>query len=326
MRLGRFSMFAAAAWVLAALAPVPASAQAAYPSRPVKIVVPFAAGGVADITVRIVAEKLADRLGQRFVIENMAGAGGVTAARAALSAPADGYTLAMLTNGTAVSVGLFKSLPFNPVADFAPISLLGQFDFVFATNAGSDLKTVDEVLKRARAKPGDLNVATIAVGSTQHLTAVLLKSEAKIDFAMVPFRSTPDALVALLRNDVQMLIDSYAALRSGLDDKSIRAVASSGSTRSKILPGVPTVQESGVGQFDVRSWNALFAPKGTPPEVIQRLNGALREVLAQPDVVARLLDMGIEAQASSPQELADRLQADIRKWTDVIEKAGIQKQ
>jgi tripartite-type tricarboxylate transporter receptor subunit TctC len=312
--------------MLAALAPAAASAQAAYPNRPVKIVVPFAAGGVADITVRIVAEKLGDRLGQRFVIENMAGAGGVTAARAALSAPPDGYTLAMLTNGTAVSVGLFKSLPFNPVADFAPISLLGQFDFIFATNAGSEFKTVGDVLKRAHAKPGDLNVATIAVGSTQHLTAVLLKSEAKIDFAMVPFRGTPDALVALLRNDVQVLVDTYAALRSGLEDKSIRAVATSGDTRSKILPDVPTIQEAGIGKFDVRSWNALFAPKGTAPEILERLNAALREVLAQPDVVARLLDMGIEAQASTPQDLAGRLQADIKKWTDVIEKAGIQKQ
>jgi tripartite-type tricarboxylate transporter receptor subunit TctC len=324
--LSRRGLIARAAATLAVLAPAAASAQAAYPARPVKIVVPFAAGGVADITVRIVAEKLGDRLGQRFVIENMAGAGGVTAARAALSAPPDGYTLAMLTNGTAVSVGLFKSLPFNPVADFAPISLLGQFDFIFATNAGSDLKTVDEVLKRARAKPGELNVATIAVGSTQHLTAVLLKSEARIDFAMVPFRGTPDALVALLRNDVQVLVDTYAALRSGLDDKSIRAVATSGDTRSKILPDVPTIQEAGIGKFDVRSWNALFAPKGTPPDVIERLNGALREVLARPDVVERLLEMGIEAQASTPQELSGRLQADIRKWTDVIEKAGIQKQ
>jgi tripartite-type tricarboxylate transporter receptor subunit TctC len=316
----------ALAVIFAVLAPATASAQAPYPTRPVKIVVPFAAGGVADITVRIVAEKLGDRLGQRFVIENMAGAGGVTAARAALWAPPDGYTLAMLTNGTAVSVGLFKSLPFNPVADFAPISLLGQFDFIFAANAGSEFKTIDDVLKRARAKPGDLNVATIAVGSTQHLTAVLLKSEAKIDFTMVPFRGTPDALVALLRNDVQVLVDTYAALRSALDDKSIRALATSGDTRSKILPEVPTIQEAGIGKFDVRSWNALFAPKGTPPDVIERLNGALREVLARPDVVERLLEMGIEAQASTPQELANRLQADIRKWTDVIEKAGIQKQ
>src|ERR671916_2857514 len=229
----RALMAQAAAAMLAVLATAAASAQAAYPTRPVKIVVPFAAGGVADITVRIVAEKLGDRLGQRFVIENMAGAGGVTAARAALSAPPDGYTLAMLTNGTAVSVGLFKSLPFNPIADFAPISMLGQFDFIFATNAGSEFKTIDDVLRRARAKPGDLNVATIAVGSTQHLTAVLLKSEARIDFAMVPFRGTPDALVALLRNDVQVLVDTYAALRSALEDKSIRAVATSGDTRSK---------------------------------------------------------------------------------------------
>lgn len=322
----RTAIVVMAVWALVALAPLEALAQATYPARPVKIVVPFAAGGVADITVRVVAEKLGDRLAQRFVIENMAGAGGVTAARAALSSPPDGYTLAMLTNGTAVSVGLFKSLPFDPVKDFAPISMLGQFDFLFTTNAASDLKTFDDVLKAARARPGQLNVATIAVGSTQHLTAVLLKSEAQIDFAHVPFRGTPDALVSLLRNDVHVLVDTYAALRSGLEDKRIRAVATSGDTRSKILPDVPTAQESGIAKFDVRSWNALFAPKGTPPDVIQTLNGALREILARPEVVERLLDLGIEAQASSPQELTDRLQADIRKWTDVIEKAGIPKQ
>jgi tripartite-type tricarboxylate transporter receptor subunit TctC len=298
----------------------------AYPTRPVKIIVPFAAGGVADITVRLVAEKLGNRLGQRFVVENMAGAGGVTAARAALSGPADGYTLAMLTNGTAVSVALFKSLPFDPVKDFAPISMLGQFDFIFAANAASDFKTMEDFLKAARAKPGDLNIATIAVGSTQHLTAVLLKSEAKIDFAMVPYRGTPDALVALLRNDAQLLVDTYAALRSALADKRIRALATSGAERSKILPDVPPMEEAGIGPFDVTSWNALFASKGTTPEVIGTLNEALREILAEPDVVARLLELGIEAQASSPQDLMARLQADIRKWSNVIEKAAIQRQ
>lgn len=333
--LARRGLLAAAAFgALLGFGPRPASAQAAYPARPVKIIVPFAAGGVADITVRVVAEKLGDKLGQRFVIENMAGAGGVVAARAAIGAAPDGYTLALLTNGTAISVPLFKSLPFDPVRDFAPISLLGQFDFILATNAESNLKTMGDLLGAARARPGDLNVATIAIGSTQHLSAVLLKSEAGIDFAMVPFRGTPDALVALLRNDVQVLIDTYAALRSALEDKRIRALATSGDTRSKVLPEAPTIQESVVGagaaqgtaKFDVRSWNALFAPTGTPPAVIDALNGALREILARPDVVARLLDLGIEAQASSPQELTSRLKADIAKWTKVIETAGIERQ
>jgi tripartite-type tricarboxylate transporter receptor subunit TctC len=256
----------------------------------------------------------------------VADSGGVTVARAALSAPADGYTLAMLTNGTAVSVALFKSLPFDPLKDFAPISLLGQFDFIVAANAASDFKSLDDAVKAARAKPGDLNVATIAVGSTQHLTAVLLKSEAKIDFAMVPYRATPDALVALLRGDAQLLIDTYAALRSALDDKRIRALATTGARRSKILPDVASVAEAGIGGFDVTSWNALFAPKGTPPEIVAALNGALREILAEPDIAARLLELGIEAQASTPQDLAARLEADIKKWSEVIEKAGIQRQ
>jgi tripartite-type tricarboxylate transporter receptor subunit TctC len=318
---------AAAALASAALTAAAGVAWAqAYPARPVKIIVPFAAGGVADITVRVVADKLGDRLGQRFLVENMGGAGGVTAARAALSAPADGHTLAMLTNGTAVSVALFKSLPFDPLKDFAPISLLGQFDFIVAANAASDFKSLDDAVKAARVKPGDLNVATIAVGSTQHLTAVLLKSEAKIDFAMVPYRATPDALVALLRGDAQLLIDTYAALRSALDDKRIRALATTGARRSKILLDVPSVAEAGIGGFDVTSWNALFAPKGTPPEIIAALNGALREILAQPDIAARLLELGIEAQASTPQDLTARLEADIKKWSEVIEKAGIQRQ
>jgi tripartite-type tricarboxylate transporter receptor subunit TctC len=204
--------------------------------------------------------------------------------------------------------------------------MLGQFDFIFAANAASNFKTMEDFLKAARAKPGDLNVATIAIGSTQHLTAVLLKSETKIDFTMVPYRGTPDALVALLRNDAQLLIDTYAALRSALDDQRIRALATSGAKRSKILPDVPTVEEAGIGPFDVTSWNALFAPKGTPPQVIDTLNRALREILAQPNAVARLLDLGIEVQASSPEDLMTRLQADIRKWSDVIEKGGIQKQ
>jgi tripartite-type tricarboxylate transporter receptor subunit TctC len=232
----------------------------------------------------------------------------------------------MLTNGTAVSAALFKSLPFDPLKDFVPISMLGQFDFIFASNAASDFKTMDAFLSTARAKPGDLNVATIAVGSTQHLTAVLLKSTAKVDVTMVPYRATPDALVALLRDDAHLLIDTYAALRSALDDKRIRALATSGANRSKVLPEVPTAAEAGIGPFDVTSWNALFAPKGTPPEPIEALSGALREILAQPDVVARLLELGIEAQASSPQDLTARLQSDIRKWSEVIEKAGIQKQ
>src|SRR3712207_6535623 len=183
-----------------------------YPSRPVKVVVPFGAGGVADITIRIVSEKLSEKLGQRFIVENMPGAGGITAARAALSGAPDGQTLTMLTNGTAVSVPLFANLPFDPLTDFIPISTLGTFDFLFVVNASSEHKSFKDFIQAAKAKPGSLNVATVAVGSTQHLTSVLFKGEAGVDLRNVPFRSTPDALVSVLRDDTHLLIDSQAAL------------------------------------------------------------------------------------------------------------------
>ncbi|HEX2554900.1 MAG TPA: tripartite tricarboxylate transporter substrate-binding protein [Microvirga sp.] len=312
--------------VLAASGLPGARAQGTYPARPVRIIVPFGAGGVADITIRIVAEKLGERLGQRFVVENMPGAGGVTAARAAATSAPDGYTLTMLTNGTAISVPLFANLPFDPLSDFVPISTLGTFDFVFAVNAQSEFNTLPDLVRRAKEKPGSLNVATVAVGSSQHLSSVLFRGEAGVDLVHVPFRSTPDALVSLIRNDANLLIDSYAALKSGLEGRQIRAVATSGPRRSAALPEVPTVQESGIAGFDVTSWNALFAPKGTPPAIVDGLNGALKEILAAPDVKARLLDLGIEARAETPAELTGRLRADIGKWRAVIEKAGIPKQ
>jgi tripartite-type tricarboxylate transporter receptor subunit TctC len=310
-----------AAWLL----PQVADAQN-YPSRPVRLILPFGAGGVADVTARLVTEKLGEKLGQRFVIENMAGAGGINAARAVLSAPADGYTLALLSNGTAISVSLFKNLTFNPVTDFVPVSSMGYFDFIFVTQAGSPYPTLAEFIKAAKAKPGTLNVGTINVGSTQNLSAQLFKSTAGVDVTIVPFRSSPEVLIALLRGDIQMAIENYSAVRSHIADKAAIAVSTSGPVRTSFLPGVSTVKEAGGGDFEARSWNAIFAPKGTPPEVIKTLNAALREVLDMPDLKKRALDLGIEAKASSPEEILDRLKVDIDKWAAVIERAGIAKQ
>jgi tripartite-type tricarboxylate transporter receptor subunit TctC len=304
----------------------PAAAQINYPTRPVRIILPFGAGGVADITARIVAEKLGDKLGHRFVIENQPGAGGITAARSVISAQPDGYTLGMLTNGTAISVPLFKALPFDPLKDFAPISNLGYFDFIIATNSASKLETMADILKAAQEQPGQLNLGTINVGSSQNLSAELFKSTAKIDFTIIPYRGSPEVTVALLRNDIQVMVENYAAMRVGLSDGKIRAVASTGQRRLEWLPGVPTVREAGVADYEVISWNALFAPAATPPEVIGILNNALQDILAQPDVKKRLLELGIEAKASTPEELRARLKADIDKWAGVIERAGIAKQ
>src|ERR1700761_2722378 len=305
---------------------LPAFAEANYPNRPVRLVVPFAAGGVADSTARIVAEKLAEKLKQRFYVENQPGAGGIPAARTALAAAADGYTLIMLTNGTAVSVSLFEKLPFDPVKDFVAVSSLGFFDFAFVTSTSSGFKTLGDFVAAAKAKPGALNVGTINVGSTQNLSAELFKTSANIDFTLVPFRGNHDAEVALLQGNVSLVIDSYSVLQGNIVDGKLRALASSGATRSEFTPDLMTVKESGVADYDVVSWNAMFARAGTPPEIIKTLNSALQEILGDAEVKKKLLSYGIEAKAGTPEAIGGRLKSDIDKWRAVIEKAHIPKQ
>ena len=315
----------AAALSLGVGLPLPALAQA-YPSKPVRILVPFGAGGIADITVRIVAERLGDKLGQRFVIENQPGPGGINAARAALQGGADGYSLALFSNGTAVASGLFKNLRYDPVKEFAPVSALGYFEFIFATGGESRFKTMGELLAEARAKPGVLNIGTIASGSTQNLSGELFKSSANIDARIVPYRTTPDVILAALRGDVDVIVDSFASMKANLEDNKLRALGASSITRSVALPNLPTVAEGGVPGFDVTSWNAIFAPAGTPQPIIDTLNKGILEVLAMPETKKLLLDLGIEAKGSTPAELGDKLKADIVKWSAIIDKSGIEKQ
>jgi len=310
----------------AGLAAPTVHAQAKYPDHPVRVILPFGPGGVADVTARLVAQALSEKLGQNFFIENMPGAGGITAARAALSGGTDGYTLALLTNGTAISVPLFTHLPFDPLKEFVPISTIGYFTCDFMVNAASPYQTLGDFLKAAKEKPGTLNVGTINIGSTQNLTAELFKAMAGIDVVIVPFRGSPDVVVALLRNDVQLAIDFYAALKPTLDGGKARVIATSAPRRSPELPNIPTVQEGGVANFDVTAWNGLYAPAGTADAVVQTLNKALHDVLADPDLKKRALDLGIDARASTPAELDARMRADIEKWGKVIAQAGIAKQ
>lgn len=300
-------------------------AQAKYPERPVRIVVPFGPGGVADVTTRLVGEKLGAKLGQRFVVENVPGAGGIAAARAALQAPPDGYTITLLTNGTAVSVPLFKSLPFNPLKDFVPISSVGFFDCVFVTNAASEYKTLGDFLKGARERPGTLNLGTINVGSTQYLAAELLKSMSGANFIIIPFRTSPETIIALLRDDIQMIVDFPAALTAGLADHKLLPVAATGPVSAKSL-GVPTVADAGVSGYDVTSWNALYAPAAVPKDDVKVLNDALHEVVNDPEVKQRAAELGIDTRAVSPDEMDAKMRADIDKWSKVIAEAKIPKQ
>jgi tripartite-type tricarboxylate transporter receptor subunit TctC len=311
----RRTMLRAAAVLIAALTALPANAQT-WPDRPVKIVLPFGAGGVADVSTRLIANKLGERLGQRFVIENMPGAGGIAAAKAVLSAPADGYTLGLVTNGTAISAAIFNRLPFDPVNEFDMISTFGTFDLVFAVSADSPYKTLADFVTAAKAAPGKLNVGTVNVGGTQNLGAELLKTAAGIDVQIVPFRNSPEIAVALLRGDMQMMVDFPPALKGQVDSGRVRLLATSGPKRSAFMPGPG---------YEVTSWNGVFAPRGTPSNVVTRMNAALKDVLALPEVKQRLLELGIEARPSTPDELMALFKADVKKWDAVIVKAGIEK-
>jgi tripartite-type tricarboxylate transporter receptor subunit TctC len=310
--------------VLATLAAT-AEAQQPYPRQPIKLVVPFGPGGVGDTTARVVAERLGDKLGQRVVIENNPGGGGIAAARAVLTAPADGHTLALLTNGTSVSVSLFKNLTFNPLTDFAPVSKLGTFEFFIAVKDDSPFRTLNDLIKGAQRNPGKLNVGTIVPGSTQHLSAMLLKSTANIQFQWVPFKSSGDLLVALLRGDVDAAIDAYVALKGNFDDGKIRPLAATGAKRFPLLPDVPTAKEAGAGDFEAGSWNGIFVKTGTPPAIVAQINKATAEVLADPGLKRKLLELGIAADPTTPEATTAFFKRDIAKWADVIEKNKIEK-
>jgi tripartite-type tricarboxylate transporter receptor subunit TctC len=325
-RLAAWAVGLAAISLAASLTAPGAKAQANYPDHPVRVILPFGPGGIADITARLVADRLSEKMGQRFIIENMPGAGGIAAARAVLGAGADGYTLAFFTNGTAISVPLFEALPFDPLKQFVPISAIGYFDLVFAVAGNSNFHTLGEVLKAARERPGTLNLGSIVIGSTQNLTDQLFKSMSGADIVVVPFRTSPDEAIALLRGDIQLEVEFYAALKSSLESGQARAVATSGLHRSPELPDIPTVNEAGVPNFDVTSWNALYAPAGTPQPIVDKLNAALRAVLADPDLKRRALDLGIDARGSTPAEMDAQMRADIEKWGKVIETAHIAKQ
>ena len=316
---------AAVVAMVASVAPRTASAQPAdFPSRPVRIVIPFAAGGFADITMRVLADRLGERLSQRVVIENRPGGGGVVAAQAVTSSPADGYTLFVLAVGTAISVALFKSLPFDAERDFAPISMFAQFDMLLLVKGSSPIRNLDDLLAQARRRGAGMSIATTLPGSSQFLCGALLRSVAGVAATQVPFRTSPDVLLALLRDDVDVAIESYAALRSAIDDGQVRPIVSTGTSRS--LPNVPTAAEAGMPRFEMLGWNALFAPAGTPPEVIARLNSEINAIAAMPEVQRRIVELGGQARGSTPGELGRHLTGDIAKWRMVIEQAGIERQ
>ena len=304
------------------LASIPAHAQAPYPSRPIRIVIPFGPGGFADITVRLLAQKLTERTGAQVVIENRPGAGGIVAASSVLSSPPDGYTLFVFSSGIALSKSLLKSMPFDPVTAFAPISTMAQFDLLLLVKADSPVKTLKDALDAARLDPQKFNVGTINPGSTQNVTGELLRSVTGIPMTVVPHRTTGEVLTSLLRGDTQLAIDALAPLKAAVDEKQIRAIASSGSKRSPQQPDVPTMRELGVDAV-VDGWNSLVAPAGTPREVIDYLSGHVRAVVADGEFRKRMIELGGEPASCSPEELEARLKSDVDMWAAVVKKSGL---
>jgi len=300
-------------------------AQSDYPNHPVTLIVPYAPGGVADVGMRLLGEKLSNRLHQQFVVENRPGAAGIVAAQAAATAAPDGYTLLMIGNNTAIAEALFKSLPYNVLTDFASISTAAFFDILLVTRAGSPLRSVADVIAAARANPGKLNIGTINPGSTQNLAAELFASTAGIKAAIVPFRTSPDMAGAVIRGDIDIAFEFYAAIHGLLADGKLVAIASAGPTRAAYLPDVPTVIESGLKDYEVTSWNGLCVPAGTPPAIVAVLNQAVEDVIPSPDMQSKAAEMGMTMRWSTPAEMTGRLKADIAKWGAVIEEAGIAK-
>ena len=317
---------AAALWLAGAAPRV--LAQPAFPSKPIRIVVPNAAGGAADLTARTVAQKMAASLGQAVVIENKPGAGGVVAGETVARAEPDGHTLLLVSSGTAVSAALFKSLPFDTLADFAPVSLLATFDLAIVVAEGGRFKTLGELLDWARANPGKLNIGTPQIGTTQNLAAELFKATAGIEAQVVPFNGTPPVITALRGGQLDAAVDILGPLMAQIEGKALRPLAVLGARRAAQLPQVPTAREAGgpLAQFDVSSWNGLAVPAKTPPAVIDRLSREVQAALAQPDVKKRLLDLNLVAQGSTPAQLGTHLAADVKRWSDVISRAGISRQ
>jgi len=253
-------------------------------------------------------------------------AGGTTAALAAKTATADGYTLVTFSSSTAISVSLLKALPYDPVGDFMPISGISTFANIIAVNSGSNYRKLADLLGAARERPGALNIGTTTVGSTNHLAANLLKSMTGLSIVIVPFRTPGDLLTAVLRNDVDAIIQSYGALKSAVESNQIRALGITTPKRTAYAPDVPTVDEAGVTGFDVVTWNGAFAPTGTPPEVIGTLNREMRGALSDPELVQRYTELGLEPLPTTPNDLSGRLRAEIGKWGRVIREAGIEQQ
>jgi len=297
-----------------------------YPAQPIRILLPYGAGGVADITARVVAQKLSQNLGQQVLVENRPSAGQVVATEAVMKAEPDGYTLLWLNQGHAVSVSMFKSLPYDPVRDFAPISTVGFFGLALLVNSDSPYRTVKDFIAAAKASPGKLNVGTTSIGGTAFIAAELFKSMAGLEFQTVPFKATPAIIIAVKGKDLDGMVEILAPVTPHIKSGSLRALGVTFDRRFAGLPEVPTLAEAGVPGYEASAWNGVAAPAKTPRAVIDRLNKEIHAAVAAPEVRQRLEDLGVDARASTPEAMRELLVSETAKWKAVVERAKIEKQ
>ena len=322
MRPGLLKVLTACA--LSVIATV-ASAQA-YPSKPIRLVLGYAAGGVADITARLIAQKLSASLGQQVIVDNKPSAGGIVAAETVAKAEPDGYTLLHMNYGNAVSAAVFRKLPYDIKRDFQPISAMGFFDVAMLTDKGLDIRSVQDFIAKAKAAPEKYNIGTVSVGSGQHMAAMLFNSTVGIKSTVVPYKTTPALLLALKSKDIavafEILSPALPLIRSG----EIRAIAVSSANRFPGLPDVPSLMEAGVKGYDVTAWNGVAAPANTPRAIIDRLNREINAALALPDVQKKFRELGIDPRGGSPEELRAILANEIEKWKNLVSSMNIERQ
>lgn len=308
----------------AALCALSVSAFAAYPEKPVRLVLPYSPGGGADVTGRPLAHYLGERMGQQFVVENMGGAGGNIAMQTVAHAAPDGYTLVLcLTPQLSVNQSLYKNLPYDPVKDFAPISLIGSAPYFLGVNPNVPAKTFGEFIALARAKPGELSYASTGNGSGLHLAMELVKSMAKIELVHVPYKGGGAALTDVLAGNVPAMFMSYGAGSAYIKSGRVRILAVTSAQRSPLMPDVPPVADTLPG-YEAGAWYAVLAPRGTPPAIVKRLHDEIVELLkANGDLRERFAGDGVRPIGSTPEELAAYAKAETVKWAAVVKRAGV---
>jgi tripartite-type tricarboxylate transporter receptor subunit TctC len=309
-----------------ALIAAPAAAQD-YPSKPIRIIVPFGPGGGGDIVGRIFGQVLQEKLGQPVVIENKPGAAGTLGNEMIARAEKDGYTIGVMTAGQIIAAAMNKSLRYDTATAFEPISQVGTASLMLVTRADFPAKTVDELIAAAKASPGKINVASPGFGATQHMSGELFKQMAGVDMVSVQFRTTPEAITAVLGKQVDVLFDTVLAVIGQVRSGQLKAIAITSKERFPIVPDVPAIAESAAMRgYDVSTWYGFFGPRGIPPAIVAKLNKALNEALGDAAVREKLTKVGVIVKGSTPEEFGKFMAAELARWNKVREAAGIAQQ